>query len=50
MTSDPLEGMDLREAKEAVHLGSTWSDRYEIDEALHDRVEQALEQIDRESR
>ena len=38
-----LEGMTLPEAKTAIHLSPTWSDRYEADEALHDQVEAALE-------
>ena len=37
-----LEGMTLPEAKTAIHLSPTWSDRYEADEALHDQVEAVL--------
>ncbi|WP_084047739.1 hypothetical protein [Deinococcus hopiensis] len=44
-----LEGMTLGEAKIAVHAGPTWSDRYEMDEALHDQVEAALDSFGKET-
>ncbi len=40
-----LEGMTLPEAKAAVHLSPTWSDRYESDEALYDQLEAALKTL-----
>ncbi|GGJ58293.1 hypothetical protein GCM10008938_50470 [Deinococcus roseus] len=31
--------LDISSAKSLVHNSSTWEDRYEVDQALHDEIE-----------
>jgi len=40
-----LQGLTLAEAKRVVHLSPTWQDVYKRDEALHDVLAEAVEQV-----
>jgi hypothetical protein len=44
-----LPGMDLKRAKELVHLSPVWADRRAADHAFHDQLERAMDELQRKN-